>query len=139
MSLSSTSTMALTASTSVTITGTSTVVAGGHLHVSANDFLVTSNGANQVFVVTAASGAVSIAGDITLSSNVAQIMHSGSTSLTITSPSVIFTGGSVVLDGSASTPVSSTPCAKGTIQFDASYVYICSSTDTWRKAALAPI
>ncbi len=35
------------------------------------------------------------------------------------------------------TPAASSPCNVGELSWDASYVYVCVATDTWRRAALA--
>ncbi|CAK4168007.1 unnamed protein product [Aphanomyces euteiches] len=110
-----------------------------------NNFIVTSDGSTATFTVSATSGNVAMAGNLNMAGNLvispatATITHSGATSLTISSPSVIFSGGTFVLAGSSSTPTSSVSCAAGTIMYDTSYIYVCSTLNTWYKAALAAI
>ncbi|RHY16335.1 hypothetical protein DYB37_010469 [Aphanomyces astaci] len=122
----------------MTLTGSSTVVTGGLLHVNANNFKITSDGTTSTFLVTAATGAVSMAGDLALTAAAASITHSGATSLTVSTPSLIVTGGTFVMAGSAGTASAGT-CVQGTIMYDTSFIYICSTANAWYKATLAPI
>ncbi|DAZ94475.1 TPA: hypothetical protein N0F65_003511 [Lagenidium giganteum] len=132
----STSSISLTAATTVSITGTGTTVSGGILHVDSHDFRVSSDGSTDMFRVTSSTGAVTLAGSMVFSANAATLTHSGSTSLTMSSPMLILTGGSVIFDGSASTVTVASACTKGTFNYDSTYIYLCTATNTWMRVAL---
>lgn len=46
--------------------------------------------------------------------------------------------GSIMLEKSM-TPTSTTPGQPGMIAWDASYLYICTATNTWKKVALSSL
>lgn len=127
----------LTISSASLVLSGATTVSGGILHVHSQNLKVTSDGSTQKFLVTASSGAVAMAGDLTMSAAAATINHTGGTSLTVASTKLIVSGGDVIFAGSASSPGSGTNCVQGQFAYDTSYIYICGTTNAWYKAALS--
>lgn len=138
--ISTTSNIQIDATTAVAITGTSTTISGGPLYVDAQDFVV-SNGTADVFFVDASTGDVDVKQQLKFSANTAAINHSGTTSLSVSSPQVVFKTGDVVLDGSwqSTGPNVNAACVLGMVRHDSSYLYLCMgdrTTAVWKRVQL---
>jgi hypothetical protein len=51
--------------------------------------------------------------------------------------SVKVSAGNFYLPNASTPPSASSPCTQGRINWDASYIYVCVGTDTWKRVALA--
>ena len=66
------------------------------------------------------------------------IRPTGTTVGTFTSSGLTLTGTIITQNGSGSTPASAAATGTaGTIQWDASYIYVCTATNTWKRAAIS--
>jgi hypothetical protein len=83
--------------------------------------------------LTVESGGATVTGGLAVENNGATIKNG----LEVVSDDLTVTGGSFIVASGGSGPNQGSTCTAGKVTWDADFVFVCTATNTWKRAALA--